>query len=61
MGSSTSALANIIFGDDLNNANRILEARISDRGMDKIEALVEEVRATIPQPENAEEQISQKR
>ncbi len=51
-------VALIVVGDDLSNADQILEARIPGRGMDKIEALIEEARATIPQPENAEEQNS---
>ena len=51
-------VALVVVGDDLSNADQILEARIPGRGMDKIEALIEEARATIPQPENAEEQNS---
>lgn len=51
-------VALVVVGDDLSNAEQILEARIPSRGMDKIEALIEEARATIPQPENVEEQNS---
>lgn len=51
-------VALIVVGDDLSNAEQILEARIPGRGMDKIDALIQEARATIPQPENAEEQNS---
>ena len=51
-------VALVMVGDDLSNAEQILEARIPDLGMDKIEALIDEARATIPQPENAEEQNS---
>lgn len=51
-------VALVVVGDDLSNADQILEARIPGRGMDKIEALIEEARATIPQPESAEEQNS---
>ncbi len=51
-------VALVVVGDDLSNADQILEVRIPGRGMDKIEALIEEARATIPQPENVEEQNS---
>ena len=51
-------VALILVGDDLSNAEQVLEARIPGRGMDKIEALIEEARASIPQPETTEEQNS---
>jgi pseudoazurin len=55
---SLGMVALVVVGDDLSNAEQVLEARIPGRGMDKIEALIEEARATIPQPENEEEQNS---
>ncbi len=55
---SLGMVALVVAGDDLSNADKVLEARIPGRGMDKIEALIEEARATIEQPENAEEQNS---
>ena len=55
---SLGMVALVVVGDDLSNADQILEARIPGRGMDKIEALIEEARATIPQPETGEEQNS---
>lgn len=55
---SLGMVALVVVGDDLSNADQILEARIPGRGMDKIEALVEEARATIAPAEKAEDQSS---
>lgn len=51
-------VALVVVGNDLSNADDILAARIPGRGMDKIEALIEEARATLPQPETTDEQNS---
>jgi pseudoazurin len=44
-------VALIVVGNDVSNADAILEARIPGKGGDKIEALVEEARASIPASE----------
>ena len=44
---SMGMVALVVVGDDLSNADQILEARIPGKGGQKIAALVEEARATI--------------
>ena len=44
---SMGMVALVVVGDDLSNADQILEARIPGKGGKKIAALVEEARATI--------------
>ncbi len=51
-------VALVVVGDDVSNADQILEARIPGKGMDKIEALVEEARATVPATDDAPAQDS---
>ena len=41
-------VALIVVGNDLSNAQQILDARLRGKGKDKIEALIEEARATQP-------------
>ena len=41
-------VALVVVGDDLSNAEQVLEARITGKGGDKIAALVEEARAGVP-------------
>jgi pseudoazurin len=55
---SMGMVALIVAGNDISNADQILEARIPGKGMDKIEALVEEARATLPAAEDADDQNS---
>jgi hypothetical protein len=45
---SIGMVALIVVGDDLSNAQDILDARIRGAGNDKIVALIEEARATQP-------------
>ena len=47
-------VALVVVGNDLSNAEQVLEARIPGKGGDKIAALVEEARATVPVMEDAE-------
>jgi pseudoazurin len=42
-------VALVVVGDDLSNAEEILDARFMGKGKAKIEALVEEARATVPE------------
>ncbi len=49
---SMGMVALIVVGNDLRNADQILEARIPGKGKDKIAALIEEARATQPVTEN---------
>ena len=51
-------VALVVVGDDLSNADQILEARIPGKGGDKIEALVEQAAATQPGNEETAEQGS---
>lgn len=51
-------VALVVVGNDLSNADQILEARIPGKGMDKIEALIEEARATLPEAEDAADKNS---
>jgi pseudoazurin len=44
-------VALIVVGEDVSNADAVLEARIPGKGGDKIEALVEEARASVPATE----------
>ncbi|KIN72621.1 pseudoazurin [Sulfitobacter guttiformis] len=46
-------VALVVVGDDTSNADQILEARIPGKGMEKIEALIEEARASAPAAEDA--------
>ena len=41
-------VALVVVGDDLSNAEQVLDARIPGKGKEKIEALIEEARATAP-------------
>lgn len=45
---SMGMVALIVVGNDLSNAQQILDARISGKGKDKIEALLQEAEATQP-------------
>ena len=51
-------VALVVIGNDVSNAEQILEARIPGKGMDKIEALIEKSRATVPAAEDAAGQNS---
>lgn len=51
-------VALIVVGNDFSNAEQILGARIPGKGMDKIEALLEEARATVPVAEEADDTSS---
>jgi carbonic anhydrase len=51
-------VALVVVGNDLSNADQILDARIPGKGMDKIEALIEEARATLPATEDPADQNS---
>jgi pseudoazurin len=51
-------VALVVVGNDFSNAEQILDARIPGQGGDKIEALVEEARATVPAAEEAPAQDS---
>lgn len=51
-------VALVVVGDDLSNADQILEARIPGQGGEKIEALLEEARAALSKPEPADAQNS---
>jgi pseudoazurin len=43
-------VALVVVGDDVSNAEQILDARIPAKGGDKIESLVEEARALVSEP-----------
>jgi pseudoazurin len=47
-------VALVVVGNDFSNAGQVLEARIPGKGGDKIAALVEEARATVPAEADAE-------
>ena len=51
-------VALVVVGNDFSNAEQILDARIPGKGMDKIEALLEEARAAVPVAEEAADQSS---
>ena len=51
-------VALVVVGDDLSNAEQILDARIPGKGKAKIEALIEEARATLPALEAPADQNS---
>lgn len=51
-------VALVIVGNDLSNADDVLDARIPGKGGDKIAALVEEARAVAPSAEDAADQNS---
>lgn len=51
-------VALVVVGDDLSNAEQVLEARIPGKGKAKIEALIEEARATLPAAETSADQNS---
>lgn len=51
-------VALIVVGDDVSNAEQILDARIPGKGGTKIEALVEEARAAVPEKENSSNENS---
>lgn len=51
-------VALVVVGDDLSNADEILQARIPGKGGKKIEMLVEQARASIPAAPNAADQNS---
>lgn len=55
---SMGMVALVVVGDDVSNAEQILDARIPGRGGDKIEALVEEARALVAEPVNEADQNS---
>ena len=55
---SMGMVALIMVGDDVSNADDILEARILGKGGDKIEALVEEARTLATEAEDTGEQNS---
>ena len=55
---SMGMVALVVVGDDVSNAEQILDARIPGRGGDKIEALVEEARALVAEPVNEVDQNS---
>jgi pseudoazurin len=48
---SMGMVALIVVGNDLSNADQVLGARIPGRGMEKIEALLQEARASLPAAE----------
>lgn len=49
---SMGMVALVVVGDDLSNAEQVLEARIAGKGGEKIAALVEEARALIASEDN---------
>jgi len=51
-------VALVVVGDDFSNADQLLDARIPGKGMEKLETLIEEARATVPTAEDAAEQGS---
>lgn len=51
-------VALIVVGDDFSNAEQILEARIPGKGAGKIEALLEEAKATQPEAAETSDQSS---
>jgi pseudoazurin len=51
-------VALIVAGDDVSNADQILEARIPGKGMEKLEALVQKARAVEPAADDADGQDS---
>ena len=51
-------VALVVVGDDLNNAEKVLDARIPGKGKAKIEALIEEARATAPVADTTADQNS---
>lgn len=55
---SMGMVALIVVGDDLNNAEQVLDARIPGKGGDKIEALVDEARSSIATPDEPANQNS---
>ncbi|PRY71424.1 pseudoazurin [Marivita geojedonensis] len=55
---SMGMVALVVVGDDVSNAEQILDARIPGKGGDKIEALVEEARAMVAEPVNEADQTS---
>ena len=51
-------VALVVVGNDLSNAEQVLDARIPGKGKAKIEALIEEARATAPVAETSADQNS---
>ena len=51
-------VALVVVGNDLSNAEQVLEARIPGKGKEKIEALIEEARATLPATETSADENS---
>ncbi|TMM51293.1 pseudoazurin [Sulfitobacter sabulilitoris] len=51
-------VALVVVGDDLGNADAILDARVPGKGKDKLEALIEEARTTAPAAEQPADQSS---
>lgn len=50
---SMGMVALIVVGDDLSNAEQVLDARIPGKGKTKIKALIDEARATAPADQNS--------